>query len=90
MKTSGKAYLFGLGLDNQDGHIRITRGKNFRLYGGSRDTHAVMQEKAIKFNEHLKQRGKNLDSITSEEFAEIADKLGLKPHPKKRTDISPP
>lgn len=81
MKTSDKAYLFGLGLDNKDGHVRITRGENFRLYGGSRDTHAIMQEKAIKFNEHLKERGKNLDSVSPEEFAEIADKLGLKPRP---------
>ena len=85
MKTSDKAYLFGLGLDNQDGHIRITKGKNFRLYGGSRDTHAIMQEKAIKFNEHLKQRGKDMNSISSKEFAEIADKLGLKPHPPRKS-----
>ena len=85
MKTSDKTYLFGLGLDNQDGHIRITKGKNFRLYGGSRDTHAIMQEKAIKFNEHLKQRGKDMDSISSKEFAEIADKLGLKPHPPQKS-----
>ena len=69
--------LFGLGLDNKDGHIRITTGENFKLFGGSEETHGTMQEKAIKMNEHLKRRGKNLDTVTHEEFHDIADKLGM-------------
>jgi hypothetical protein len=28
-------------------------------------------------NEHLKRRGKNLDTVTREEFHDIADKLGM-------------
>lgn len=78
---NSKSLLLGLGLDNRDGHRRITRGENFRLYGGSRDTHSLMQEKAIKFNEHLKQKGKTLDEITRPEFREIAEKIGLTPPP---------
>jgi hypothetical protein len=78
---NSKSLLLGLGLDNRDGHRRITRGDNFRLYGGSRDTHSLMQEKAIKFNEHLKQKGKTLDEITRPEFREIAEKIGLNPPP---------
>lgn len=73
-----KKILLGLGLDSKDSHARITRGKNFRLYGGSEETHGVMQEKAVKFNEHLDKRGKTLDSITREEFYDIAVKIGLK------------
>ena len=73
-----KKILLGLGLDSKDGHARITRGKNFRLYGGSEETHGLMQEKAVKLNEHLDKRGKTLDGITKEEFYDIAVKIGLK------------
>lgn len=72
-----KSILLGLGLDCEDGHVRITKGKNFRLYGGSRKTHEKMQEKAIKFNEQLVRCGKTLDQISTEEFYEIANKVGL-------------
>ena len=40
------AALLGLAFDNDDGHTRLTRGDNFVLYGGSHQTHAVMQETA--------------------------------------------
>ena len=76
-KRRKKAWLLGLGLDNEDGHTRITAGENFKLVGGSEETHKTMQEKAIKMNEHLKQRGKTLEQVTSEEFHEIADKVGM-------------
>jgi len=76
-KGKKKAMLFGLGLDDQDGHVRVTAGENFRLVGGSEQTHGAMQEKAIKMNEHLKRRGKTLEQISREEFHEIADKLGM-------------
>lgn len=69
--------LLGLGLDCEDGHLRITRGKNFRLYGGSEKTHEEMQEKAVKFNEHLDKKGKTLQQISPKEFYEIANKIGL-------------
>lgn len=73
-----KRILLGLGFDCKDGHRRITIGKNFRLYGGSRETHQLMQEKAIKFNEELAHRHKTLNEINKEEFYEIANKIGLK------------
>ncbi len=72
-----KPCLLGLGLDGQDGHTRVTVGENFKLVGGSEETHGVMQEKAIKLNEHLQRRGKTLASVGREEFLEIADKVGL-------------
>jgi hypothetical protein len=77
MKKKKQAWLLGLGLDNKDGHVRITKGENFRLYGGSKETHGSMQEKAVKMNEHLKRRGKTLNDVSREEFREIADKLGM-------------
>jgi len=69
--------LLGLGFDCEDGHVRITKGKNFRLYGGSKKTHELMQEKAIKFNEELDKSRKTLDEIDIEEFYNIAGEVGL-------------
>lgn len=70
--------LLGLGMDCKDGHVRVTKGKNFRLFGGSEETHGLMQEKAIKFNEQLDKRRKTLNDIGEKEFREIAQKIGLK------------
>jgi hypothetical protein len=78
-----KSVLLGLGLDNEDGHVRVTKGENFRLFGGSRQTHEMMQEKAIKFNEQLNKRRKTLDDINHKEFRDIAKAVGLKLPPEK-------
>jgi len=89
MKASIQKILLGLGFDARDGHLRISRGKNFYLYGGSKPTHEMMQEKAIKFNEQLKARGKTLDEIGRRELNEIADKIGLKPLPPQQDESHP-
>ena len=73
-----KRVLMGLGFDAKDGHVRITKGKNFRLFGGSEETHEVMQEKAVKFNEQLNKRHKTLDELNEKEFIDIAKSIGLK------------
>ncbi len=70
--------LLGMGLDCKDGHVRVTKGKNFTLLGGSEETHEMMQEKAIKFNEHLAKRRKSIDEINEKEFRDIARAIGLK------------
>ena len=75
----GKAVMLGVGLDD-DGHKRITRGPNFALVGGSKDTHEEMTEKAIKINEKLGAKGKSLETVTREEFDDIAHAVGLKRH----------
>lgn len=67
-----KAGLLGVGFDNDDGQVRVTRGKNFQLVGGSHDTHELMQEKCIKFNEKLRSRGKDLGELDRKEFLDIA------------------
>ena len=82
MNRIQKKVLLGLGFDNKDGHVRITKGKNFHLFGGSDETHETMQEKAVKINEQLDKRHKTLDNINNEEFNDIAEKVGLK-IPKK-------
>jgi len=76
-KPKRKAALLGVGLDS-DGHKRITKGDNFLLVGGAKDTHEVMTEQAIKINEKLKARGKQLETVSKEEFDDIAQEVGLK------------
>ena len=78
MNRNYRKILLGLGFDSKDGHLRITKGENFRIFGGSEETHEMMQEKAIKFNEHLDKRSKNLDDINEKEFREISKAIGLK------------
>lgn len=78
MNRAYKKLLLGLGLDCKDGHVRITKGENFRLFGGSKETHEMMQEKAIKFNEQLEKRRKSLDEINEKEFRDISKTIGLK------------
>ncbi len=75
----GKAVMLGVGLDG-DGHKRVTKGPNFALVGGSKDTHEEMTEKAIKINEKLGAKGKSLETVTREEFDDIAHEVGLKRH----------
>jgi hypothetical protein len=72
-----RAVILGVGLDS-DGHQRLTKGPNFALVGGSKDTHAEMTEKAIKLNEKLKQAGHTLESVSRKQFEEIAGEVGLK------------
>ncbi len=69
-----RAALFGVGLDNQDGHKRITTGEQFAIVGGSEETHGRMTETVVKTFEELKSRGKNLHQIEAAELAEILDK----------------
>jgi len=64
--------LLGLGLDNEDEQVRVSRGRNFHLVGGSEETHESMQEKCIKFNEKLDERGKKLDELEGKEFVDLA------------------
>lgn len=73
-----KSMLLGLGFDCKDGHIRITRGKNFHLYGGSENTHNLMFEKVTKLNEYLDKNNKSLENVSENEFFDIAHKVGLK------------
>jgi hypothetical protein len=86
-KKNRKAVMLGVGLGS-DGHKRLTTGPNFALVGGTSETHEAMTEKAIKINEKLKSRGKQLETVTHEEFDDIAQEVGLKKieslHLKKR------
>ena len=79
-KVKKAAIMLGVGLDS-DGHKRVTTGPNFALVGGTQETHDSMTEKAVKINEKLAAKGKQLHEVSREEFDDIAHSVGL-----KRTD----
>jgi hypothetical protein len=73
-----KATLLGVGLDKDDqGQTRVTRGRNFHLVGGSKDTHESMQEKCVKFNEKLQARGKEIEDLEAGEFVDLAQQCQM-------------
>jgi hypothetical protein len=73
-RKADQAHLLGVGLDNQDGHKRMTTAEQFTIVGGSEETHTKMTETVIKTFEHLKQRGKPLHAVEPQELAEIIHK----------------
>ncbi len=72
-RRRSKAHLLGVGLDNQDGHKRITSAEEFTIVGGSSETHDRMTETVIKTFETLTTRGKKLHTVEPRELAEIID-----------------
>jgi hypothetical protein len=72
--SAGPAGLLGVGLDNEDGHKRITKGEQFAIVGGSEETHGRMTETVVKTFEELKLRGKHLSQVERQELAEIIHK----------------
>ena len=73
-KKGKGAHLLGVGLDNADGHKRMTSAEQFTIVGGSDETHTRATETFIKTFEELKSRGKHLQAVEFKELAEIIDK----------------
>jgi len=73
-KKPERTALLGVGLDNEDGHKRITTGEQFAIVGGSDETHGRMTETVVKTFEELKNRGKDLRQVEPDELAEILHK----------------
>lgn len=69
--SNKQAHLFGIGLDNKDGHKRITRAERFAIMGGSDETHGRMTETLIKTFETLDRRGKSLEDVEKKELTDI-------------------
>ncbi len=69
--------ILGIGLDNEDGHTRLTTGEDFLLYGGSQETHKAMQETMLEITNRLQARGLDLANIQLNDLIEVAGELGL-------------
>ena len=77
-KRKSRAGLLGVGLDNEDGHKRITTGEKFVLVGGSEETHERMTETVVKTFEELKRRDRQLEEVEPKELADILKKSSPK------------
>ena len=70
--------FLGVGLDNNDGHQRLTSTEHFFLVGGSAETHERMQGTAIRFNEALGRKGKSLRETPPAQAVDLLrEALGL-------------
>ncbi len=69
-----KSVLVGVGLDNDDGHKRVTKADNFAIVGGSEETHTKMTETVIKTFEEMGKKGKTLDSIDPKHLKDLIEK----------------
>ncbi|HJQ79917.1 MAG TPA: hypothetical protein VJ828_08180 [Lacipirellulaceae bacterium] len=65
------AGLLGLAFDADDGHKRITRGKNFLLAGGSEQTHGLMRDSIVKVTEELDNRGLDLADVSVDDLRDM-------------------
>ncbi|MEM7674248.1 MAG: hypothetical protein AAF212_12970 [Verrucomicrobiota bacterium] len=72
--NSNSTHLMGIGLDNQDGHKRITQADQFSVVGGSEETHDKLTETLVKTFETLDRQGKSLKSVEREELTDIISK----------------
>jgi hypothetical protein len=68
------AGIIGVGLDDAEGHKRVTAGEKFLLVGGSQETHERMTETMVKTFEELKRRDRPLEKVDPRELAEIIHK----------------
>lgn len=69
-----KSHLVGVGLDNQDGHKRITRADDFSIVGGSEETHERLTETAMKTVEDLSRKGKTIHDADHQEIKDLVMK----------------
>ncbi len=67
-------HILGIGLDNQDGHTRLTRAEQFTIAGGSEQTHERMTETLIKTCEGLERKGRSLHDADPREVAELIER----------------
>ncbi len=69
-----RSHLLGIGLDNDDGHKRVTRAEKFAILGGSAETHQRMTETVVKTLEDIKKAGQTLETIEAKRLAELIEK----------------
>ena len=68
-----RAALIGFGLDNADDQNRLTRGDQSLIFGGSAETHAEMQETALRMEQRARPAGAaTWATSTPRELAELA------------------
>ena len=70
-KGAKNRHLLGIGMDNKDGHKRLTAAEDFSVIGGSEETHDKMTETLIRTFEYLARKDKTLDEISRAELSDL-------------------
>ena len=69
--------LLGVGFDAEDGHLRITKGKNYDVLMGSDESHEYLQQFIQKIEDEFTARNLSLDDLSPEEFREFVENIKL-------------
>jgi hypothetical protein len=69
------ARIVGVGADQGDGHVRITRGRNFEIYFGSDASHEDMRRLCQRIAALASERGKAIDDLSEAELRELLGQL---------------
>ena len=67
--------MLGLGMESEDGHIRISKGDHFKIVMGSEEAHEAMLKLCIEINKALEQEGRTLEELSREEFIELLGRI---------------
>jgi len=66
-----KGLLVGVRSGGEDGHTRVSRGKDFVAVGGSKEGHEHLRETVAEIRREVDRRGRRLVEVRREEFREI-------------------
>lgn len=66
--------ILGIGLDNDDGHKRLTKAESFTIIGGSEETHEKMTETLIKSMEEISRSNRRIEDLERTELREIIER----------------
>jgi hypothetical protein len=72
-----RATLIGLGLDSGDDQNRLSRSDQSLILGGSAETHAELQDTALRMERELDRRGRRLGDLDPVELADLATAIDL-------------
>ena len=67
--------LLGVGFDAEDGHIRITNGKNYEILMGSEESHDYIHGLIRKIECELQDRNLELEDLSPDKFGELVKTL---------------
>ncbi|HKI21512.1 MAG TPA: hypothetical protein VKA15_26690 [Isosphaeraceae bacterium] len=67
-----RAAIIAVGLDGGDDQHRLTHGDQCLIFGGSEETHAELQETALRMERELDRSGRLLGDLDPAELAELA------------------
>jgi hypothetical protein len=76
-QTDQVELIVSMGGDDSERHTRLTTGDNFLIYGGSEQTHSIMQDKIAELCEIIKQRGLELTQMEPDEIKQVVKEVGL-------------